>query len=60
MPASETDQPADRKHPLLTVDLAAKKATRNGAEVHLMPTEWGMLEMLARNRGKLVGRARAV
>lgn len=39
-----------------TVDLAAKKVTRHGAEVHLTPTEWGMLEMLVRNRGKLVGR----
>ena len=37
-------------------DLSAKKVTKNGAEVHLTPTEWGMLEMLVRNRGKLVGR----
>ena len=39
-----------------TVDLAAKKVIKNGAEVHLTPTEWGMLEMLVRHRGKLVGR----
>ncbi|WP_194820140.1 response regulator [Nocardia sp. XZ_19_385] len=39
-----------------TVDLALKKVTKNGASVHLTPTEWGMLEMLVRNRGKLVGR----
>lgn len=39
-----------------TVDLAAKKVIKNGADVHLTPTEWGMLEMLVRNRGKLVGR----
>lgn len=39
-----------------TVDLAAKKVIKNGTEVHLTPTEWGMLEMLVRNRGKLVGR----
>ncbi len=38
------------------VDLAARKVTRAGVEVHLTPTEWGMLEMLVRNRGKLVGR----
>lgn len=38
-----------------TVDLVAKKVTRDGADVHLTPTEWGMLEMLVRNRGKLVG-----
>ncbi len=39
-----------------TVDLAAKKVTKSGVEVHLTPTEWGMLEMLVRHRGKLVGR----
>jgi two-component system KDP operon response regulator KdpE len=38
-----------------TVDLAAKKVVRGGAEVHLTPTEWGMLEVLVRHRGKLVG-----
>jgi two-component system KDP operon response regulator KdpE len=38
-----------------TVDLAAKQVTRRGTTVHLTPTEWGMLEMLVRNRGKLVG-----
>ncbi|MBF6173771.1 response regulator [Nocardia blacklockiae] len=38
------------------VDLAAKKVTKHGADVHLTPTEWGVLEMLVRNQGKLVGR----
>ncbi|ROP40655.1 two-component system KDP operon response regulator KdpE [Saccharothrix texasensis] len=37
-----------------TVDLAAKKVRREGVEVHLTPTEWGLLEILARNRGRLV------
>lgn len=37
-----------------TIDLAAKKVHRDGAEVHLTPTEWGVLELLVRNRGKLV------
>jgi two-component system, OmpR family, KDP operon response regulator KdpE len=37
-----------------TVDLAAKRVRRNGAEVHLTPTEWGVLEVLVRNRGRLV------
>ncbi|MCC8245729.1 response regulator [Saccharothrix luteola] len=37
-----------------TVDLAAKKVRRAGVEVHLTPTEWGLLEILARNRGRLV------
>ncbi|MBJ8343352.1 response regulator [Antrihabitans sp. YC2-6] len=39
-----------------TVDLAAKRVLRGSTEVHLTPTEWGMLEVLVRNRGKLVGR----
>ena len=46
-PVVETDS--------FTVDLAAKTVRRAGAEVHLTPTEWGMLEMLVRNKGKLVG-----
>ncbi|WAC56999.1 response regulator [Gordonia sp. SL306] len=37
------------------VDLAAKSVTRDGAPVHLTPTEWGILEILVRNEGKLVG-----
>jgi DNA-binding response OmpR family regulator len=37
------------------VDLAAKKVLRGGEEVHLTPTEWGMLEILVRNKGRLVG-----
>ena len=37
-----------------TVDLAIKKVHRDGAEVHLTPTEWGLLEILARNPGRLV------
>lgn len=39
----------------LTVDLQAKRVHRGAAEVHLTPTEWGILEMLAGHRGKLVG-----
>ena len=38
-----------------SVDLAAKRVTRRGVHVHLTPTEWGMLEFLVRNPGKLVG-----
>lgn len=40
----------------VTVDLAAKLVTRAGAAVHLTPTEWRMLEFLARNPGALVTR----
>jgi len=36
------------------LDLAAKKVTRHGEEVRLTPTEWHLVEVLARNRGKLV------
>ncbi|MGH3864141.1 response regulator [Actinokineospora sp.] len=37
-----------------TIDIAAKKVHRDGVEVHLTPTEWGMLEILVRNKGKLI------
>jgi len=40
-----------------TVDLWEKKVIKNGCEVHLTPTEWGILEVLVRNRGRLVDRA---
>jgi two-component system, OmpR family, KDP operon response regulator KdpE len=37
-----------------TVDLQAKRVTRGDGEVRLTPTEWAMVEVLARNPGKLV------
>jgi len=37
-----------------TIDLTAKKVRREGVEVHLTKTEWGVLELLVRNRGRLV------
>jgi len=37
-----------------TVDLTAKKVHRDGTEVHLTATEWGIVEILVRKRGKLV------
>jgi two-component system KDP operon response regulator KdpE len=40
----------------VSVDLAAKLVTRGGAPVHLTPTEWRILEFLARNTGALVTR----
>ncbi|MCZ4517435.1 response regulator [Rhodococcus ruber] len=36
------------------VDLAAKTVVRAGENVHLTRTEWGVLELLVRNEGKLV------
>lgn len=38
-----------------TIDLDAKIATRDGVTVHLTPTEWRLLEVLARHPGRLVG-----
>jgi two-component system KDP operon response regulator KdpE len=37
-----------------TIDLAAKKVRRDGEEVRLTPTEWNLVEVLVRNRGRLV------
>jgi two-component system KDP operon response regulator KdpE len=37
-----------------TIDLAAKRVIRDGADVRLTPTEWHLLEVLVRNAGKLV------
>ncbi|MGW2449640.1 response regulator, partial [Streptomyces sp. NPDC001704] len=37
-----------------TLDLLAKKARRAGRDVRLTPTEWHLLEVLIRNRGRLV------
>ena len=37
-----------------SIDLAAKRVSRDGEEVHLTPTEWGLVEQLVRHRGKLV------
>ncbi|MEX0666708.1 MAG: response regulator, partial [Acidimicrobiia bacterium] len=37
------------------IDLAVKRVTRAGAEVKLTPTEWGVVEVLVRHQGKLVG-----
>ncbi len=37
-----------------TVDLAAKKVHKDGADVRLTPTEWHLLEVLTRNPGRLI------
>ena len=37
-----------------TVDLAMRRVTRNGQDVRLTPTEWGILELLVRNPEKLI------
>jgi two-component system, OmpR family, KDP operon response regulator KdpE len=38
----------------LTIDLAARVVTVAGTEVHLTPTEFDLLRLLARNRGRLM------
>ncbi|MGW2582257.1 response regulator [Streptomyces virginiae] len=41
-----------------TVDLVARKARRRGKNIRLTPTEWHVLEVLIRNRGRLVSQRR--
>ncbi|HVU74741.1 MAG TPA: response regulator [Mycobacteriales bacterium] len=38
----------------VVVDLVARTVVRDGAAVHLTPTEWGVLDVLLRNPGRLV------
>jgi two-component system KDP operon response regulator KdpE len=45
-PVVETDH--------FTVDFAAKRVVTSEGEVRLTPTEWHIVELLVRNRGKLV------
>lgn len=40
--------------PDFTVDLAAKRVTGRAGDIRLTPTEWHLLEIVARNRGRLV------
>jgi two-component system, OmpR family, KDP operon response regulator KdpE len=42
----------------VAIDLAARRVTRDGAEVHLTPIEFDLLRVLATHRGKLVTHAR--
>jgi len=37
-----------------TIDLAATRVTRDGADVSLTPIEWALIEVIARHPGKLV------
>jgi two-component system KDP operon response regulator KdpE len=51
-------EPGEERREVRTVhfliDLAAKTATRDGAEVKLTPTEWRLVETLVASEGKLV------
>ncbi|ROR91625.1 response regulator transcription factor [Nocardioides aurantiacus] len=55
-PASPTEDQAVVEVGDLAIDLARKRVHRAGEEVRLTPTEWSFLELLARHRGRLVGR----
>jgi two-component system KDP operon response regulator KdpE len=53
-------QPADSQPVIatdrFTIDLAAKRVTGASGPIRLTPTEWHLLEIIARNAGKLVSR----
>lgn len=54
--STDTDRsaPVVETHDFI-IDLAAKRVIRHdGEEIRLTPTEWGIVEVLAANRGKLV------
>ncbi|QTE29379.1 response regulator [Pengzhenrongella sicca] len=40
----------------LRIDLARRRVLRLGDEVRLSPTEWALIEVLVRNRGRLISR----
>jgi two-component system KDP operon response regulator KdpE len=52
--ATPAEEEAVVETPDFTIDLAAKRVTRDGEEVRLTPTEWHLVEVLVRNHGKLV------
>jgi two-component system KDP operon response regulator KdpE len=52
-PANE-DEPAAIETADFTIDLAAKRVRRHGGDIRLTATEWQVVELLARNSGRLV------
>ena len=58
--AIRRSQPGGEGEPVVataafTVDLAAKRVTRDGSDVRLTPTEWHLLETLVRSPNHLIG-----
>jgi two-component system KDP operon response regulator KdpE len=49
-----TDEAATVDTADFTIDLAAKRIRKNGREVRLTATEWQVVEILARNPGRLI------
>jgi two-component system, OmpR family, KDP operon response regulator KdpE len=56
--AAPTDTVAVIATEAFTIDLASKRLTTGDGEVRLTPTEWHLLEILARNPGKLISQRR--
>ena len=56
--ATTTADPDDRRVAFsdIVVDLVATTVERGGQRVHLTPTEWAILDLLIRHRGRLVTR----
>jgi two-component system KDP operon response regulator KdpE len=52
--AAPAEEAATVETPDFVIDLAAKRVVRDGTEVRLTPTEWHLVEVLVRNRGRLV------
>jgi two-component system KDP operon response regulator KdpE len=52
--ATPADEPATVDTADFTIDLAAKRIRKHGAEVRLTATEWQVVEILARNPGRLI------
>ena len=52
--ADTTDATATVTTDAFTVDLVAKRVTRDGKNVRLTPTEWHLLEVLIRHPGQLI------
>ncbi|HEV7523526.1 MAG TPA: response regulator [Acidimicrobiia bacterium] len=52
--AAPTEQERVVATPDFMIDLGAKQIHQDGVQVHLTPTEWQIVEVLTRNRGRLV------
>jgi two-component system KDP operon response regulator KdpE len=57
--ASRREQPAEQTYSYkeLTIDLARRKTAMKGADIHLTPTEYDLLSLLARKSGQVVTHA---
>jgi len=52
--AAPADEAAIVETPDFQVDLAAKRISHDGEDLHLTPTEWHLVELLVRSPGKLL------